>query len=69
MWHLQSTRHPLPATRFPATFGRQNRLSFSSGLAASLAWLRFIGIGASNAAPQPAPGVAGVAALAAQRER
>lgn len=44
MWDAQSTRYPLPTDRFRATYGNQNLTSFSSGLAASLAWLRFIGV-------------------------
>jgi nucleoside-diphosphate-sugar epimerase len=54
MWHLQATRYPLPTTRFRATFGHQNAISFASGLAASLAWLRFIGLDEGDAAAQPA---------------
>jgi nucleoside-diphosphate-sugar epimerase len=44
MWDVQSTRHQLPTQRFPAMYGNQNLTSFSSGIAASLAWLRFIGL-------------------------
>jgi nucleoside-diphosphate-sugar epimerase len=44
MWLLQSTRHRLPTTKFRTTFGTPNRGSFGSGIAASLAWLRFIGV-------------------------
>lgn len=44
MWELQATRYPLPTAKFRTTFGPQNRGSFASGLAASLAWLRFIGV-------------------------
>ncbi len=43
-WDLQTTRCSLPTSLFRATFGHQNRGSFASGLAASLAWLRFIGL-------------------------
>jgi nucleoside-diphosphate-sugar epimerase len=67
MWHLQTTRYPLPSARFAATFGRQNQVSFASGLTASLAWLRFIGLEVRDAAPQPVPRVAGVTALPAGR--
>jgi nucleoside-diphosphate-sugar epimerase len=45
MWEVQATRYPLPTTKFRATFGTPNRVSFRSGIAASLAWLRFIGLG------------------------
>ena len=48
MWNLQTTRHPLPTARFRAAFGHQNPSSFASGLAASLAWLRFTGFDQSN---------------------
>ena len=48
MWHLQTTRCPLPTTKFRATFGHQNPSSFASGLAASLAWLRFTGFDQGN---------------------
>jgi nucleoside-diphosphate-sugar epimerase len=44
IWELQSTRYRLPTTKFRATFGRPNRGSFGSEIAASLAWLRFIGL-------------------------
>ena len=44
MWDAQSTPHSLPTDRFRAAYGNQNVTSFSSGLAASLAWLRFIGL-------------------------
>jgi nucleoside-diphosphate-sugar epimerase len=44
MWEVQSTRYVLPTDRFRAMYGSQNLTSFSSGIAASLAWLRFIGI-------------------------
>jgi nucleoside-diphosphate-sugar epimerase len=57
IWHLQTTRYPLPAARFPAAFGNRNRVSLAAGLAASLAWLRFIGVDqreATEAAPDAA---------------
>src|SRR5687767_2057561 len=44
MWDVQSTRYQLPTQRFGAMYGNQNLTSFSSGIAASLEWLRFIGI-------------------------
>jgi nucleoside-diphosphate-sugar epimerase len=44
LWHLQTTRNRLPTTKFGAAFGHRNQDSFASGLAASLAWLRFIGL-------------------------
>jgi nucleoside-diphosphate-sugar epimerase len=44
MWETQATRYPLPTTKFRATFGTPNRVSFRSGIATSLAWLRFIGL-------------------------
>ena len=43
-WDLQTTRCPLPTSLFRTTFGHQNRSPFASSLAASLAWLRFIGV-------------------------
>ena len=52
LWHLQTTRHPLPTTRFRAAFGDRNLTSFPAGLAASLGWLRFIGL---VRAAQPLP--------------
>ena len=67
IWHLQTTRYPLPTAKFAAAYGRQNLFSFASGLAASLAWLRFIGLEVCDAAPQPVTGVAGVAAFPAGR--
>jgi 2-alkyl-3-oxoalkanoate reductase len=51
MWHLQTTRHSLPTAKFLQTFGHQNQTSFSSGVAASVAWLRFIGL-AQPVAPE-----------------
>ncbi|HEX7810345.1 MAG TPA: NAD(P)-dependent oxidoreductase [Burkholderiales bacterium] len=48
MWQLQTTRHPLPTARYRAAFGHQNPRSFASGLAASLAWLRFTGFDQGN---------------------
>jgi FkbM family methyltransferase len=58
MWQLQTTRHPLPNARFQAVFGHQNPISFASGLAASLAWLRFIGLDGpgADAVRQEKPG-------------
>jgi 2-alkyl-3-oxoalkanoate reductase len=44
MWDLQSTRYPLPTDAFRAAYGHHNQTSFPSGIAASLAWLRFIGV-------------------------
>jgi hypothetical protein len=44
MWDLQSTRYPLPVGRFRATFAPPDRVPFADGLAASLAWLRFLGV-------------------------
>jgi nucleoside-diphosphate-sugar epimerase len=58
MWHLQTTRHPLPTSRFKAAFGHQNRSSFASGLAASLAWLRFTGFDQVRAQDSPGQGSA-----------
>ena len=43
-WDLQTTWCPLPTSLFRTTFGHQNRTSLSSGIGASLAWLRFIGV-------------------------
>jgi nucleoside-diphosphate-sugar epimerase len=50
MWCLQTTRYRLPTAKFRETFGHQNLDSFSSGLSASLAWLRFIGLDERRAA-------------------
>jgi nucleoside-diphosphate-sugar epimerase len=44
MWELQSTRYPLPTDAFRAAYGNHNETSFASGITASLAWLRFIGL-------------------------
>ena len=44
MWELQRTRYALPTDAFGAAYGHQNETSFPSGIAASLAWLRFIGL-------------------------
>jgi nucleoside-diphosphate-sugar epimerase len=44
MWEVQATPYPLPTAKFRATFGNPNRDSFGSGITASLAWLRFIGL-------------------------
>lgn len=51
MWHLQTTRYPPPTGRYRATFSSQNATSFAAGLAASLAWLRFIGLDERDGAP------------------
>jgi nucleoside-diphosphate-sugar epimerase len=48
MWDLQTTRYELPTAKFRAAYGHQNRSSFASGIAASLAWLRFIGFDARD---------------------
>ncbi len=55
MWHLQTTRYRLPTTKFRATFGHRNLSSFASGLAASLAWLRFIGLDERDSMAEPVP--------------
>jgi nucleoside-diphosphate-sugar epimerase len=52
LWHLQATRHSLPTAKFRETFGPHNQTSFASGVAASVAWLRFIGL-AQPAVPEP----------------
>lgn len=44
MWELQRTRYALPTDAFRAAYGHHSETSFRSGIAASLAWLRFIGI-------------------------
>jgi nucleoside-diphosphate-sugar epimerase len=69
MWHLQTTRYRLPTTKFREVFGHHNLNSFASGLAASLAWLRFIGFDERHAVAEPAPNTAGVTVLAAERAR
>jgi nucleoside-diphosphate-sugar epimerase len=63
-WQLRTTPHRLPTTKFRAEYGDQNRTSFASGIAASLAWLRFVGLDdrelVASATPRaPAPVVAG----------
>ncbi len=50
LWHLQTTRYRLPTAKFRATFDHHNGVSFPSGIAAALAWLRFIGVGLHEAA-------------------
>jgi nucleoside-diphosphate-sugar epimerase len=55
MWHLQTTRYRLPTTKFRVTFGHQNLSSFASGLTASLAWLRFIGLDERASMAEPVP--------------
>jgi nucleoside-diphosphate-sugar epimerase len=60
MWHLQTTKYPLPTIQFRTTFGHRNPSSFASGMAASLAWLRFIGLERLNVVAEPAPDAAGV---------
>jgi nucleoside-diphosphate-sugar epimerase len=69
MWHLQTTRNPLPTARFRATFGHRNSTSFASGLAASLAWLRFIGLDEREAVQGAVACAPAAAALAAARQR
>lgn len=59
MWQLQTTRHPLPVTKFRTTFGHRNPSSFASGIAASLAWLRFIGLEQRNSVAESVPDAAG----------
>ena len=44
MHDLQTTRHPLPTRRFRNTFGYRNQSSLADGIAASVAWLNFIGV-------------------------
>ena len=58
IWQLQTTRYPLPARRFPAAFGDRNRVAFAAGMAASLAWLRFIGLQGAEAPAEPLPDTA-----------
>ena len=41
---MQTTRERLPTDKFRATFGDANPMSFADGIAAALAWLRFIGV-------------------------
>jgi nucleoside-diphosphate-sugar epimerase len=48
MWDLQTTPYASPTAKYRATFGHQNRTSFDAGLAASLAWLDFLGLGRSE---------------------
>jgi nucleoside-diphosphate-sugar epimerase len=68
MWDLQTTRYRLPTARFVTTFGRHNLDTLASGVAASLAWLRFIGHDGRDAVPHPVSSTAGSAQLAG-RER
>lgn len=44
MWELQRTRYSLPTDAFREAYGHHNETSFASGIAASVAWLRFIGL-------------------------
>jgi nucleoside-diphosphate-sugar epimerase len=44
MWGLQTTRYKTPTAKFRAAYGDQNRTTFTTGIAASLAWLHFIGL-------------------------
>jgi len=44
MWELQRTRAALPAERFAAAFGPTPRTPFADAIAASAAWLGFIGV-------------------------
>jgi nucleoside-diphosphate-sugar epimerase len=67
MWCLQTTRYPLPTAKFRDTFGHQNLNSFASGLTASLAWLRFIGLEERDSVAKPVPSATGVTALAGGR--
>ncbi|MGB5079756.1 MAG: NAD-dependent epimerase/dehydratase family protein [Burkholderiales bacterium] len=55
MWDLQTTRYRLPTAKFRAVFRHQNPSSFASGLAASLAWLRFVGLDERGAVAEPVP--------------
>jgi nucleoside-diphosphate-sugar epimerase len=55
MWHLQTTRYPLPAARFAAAFGHRNRTSLAAGVAASLAWVRFLGLDERDAVTDAVP--------------
>jgi 2-alkyl-3-oxoalkanoate reductase len=63
MWEIQSTRYALPTHRFSTTYGKANLTSFADGLAASLAWLRFIGLDEHD---QPAISAATYAGAGAQ---
>jgi len=54
MWQLQSARYRLPTAQFTATFGSVSRTSFEDALSASLAWLRFIGVGDTITSAAPA---------------
>jgi hypothetical protein len=44
IWDLQQTRAALPAERFAAAFGHTEGTPFEDAIAASAAWLRFIGV-------------------------
>ena len=57
MWHLQMTRYALPATKLASAFGHQNTTSFSSGIAASLAWLEFLGLAMGEPSTGPQAGL------------
>jgi hypothetical protein len=45
MWQLQTLRYRLPTAAFATTFGVTGATPFADGMASSLAWLGFIGIG------------------------
>jgi nucleoside-diphosphate-sugar epimerase len=62
LWELQTTRHRLPIAKFRATFGPQHRDTFAAAMASSLAWLRFIGVGARPPAASPSGAASPVAA-------
>ena len=55
LWQLQTTRHPLPTAKFRSAFGYSNPIPFGSGIAASLAWLRFIGLEQPGRVAEPVP--------------
>ena len=69
MWHLQTTRYPLPTAKFQITFGHCNSGPFAAGMAASLAWLRFIGFDQRNTVAESAPSASGVPAMSAGPDR
>jgi nucleoside-diphosphate-sugar epimerase len=58
LWNLQTTRYRLPTARFVETFGHHNHTTFRAGIAASLEWLRFIGLAAGDLEARPADAAA-----------
>jgi nucleoside-diphosphate-sugar epimerase len=50
LWHLQRTKHKLPADKFARRFGFTPPVSFEEGMARTGRWLAFVGYGRGAAA-------------------